>query len=86
MNATAHQFNGSSGERLLRKREVLAMVGLGTTSLYARIKDGQFPRAIPLSPGGRAVGWRLSSVQRYIADRIAEAEALHAGNGRHDRQ
>lgn len=86
MNATAHQFNGSSGERLLRKREVLAMVGLGTTSLYARIKEGQFPRSIPLSPGGRAVGWKLSAVQRYIADRIAEAEAQQPRAGGNDRQ
>lgn len=73
MNASAHQFKGTAGERLLRKPEVLARIGLGTTSLYAQIKAGRFPRSLSL--GGRAVAWRESEVENWIAERIAEAQA-----------
>lgn len=73
MNATEHQFKDIAGERLLRKPEVLARIGLGTTSLYAQIKAGRFPRSLSL--GGRAVAWREQDVQNWIADRIAEAQA-----------
>ncbi|KRB14570.1 AlpA family transcriptional regulator [Rhizobacter sp. Root16D2] len=75
MNANAHQSKATAGERLLRKPEVLARIGLGTTSLYAQIKAGRFPRAVSLSLGGRSVGWIESQVDGWIADRIAEAQA-----------
>jgi prophage regulatory protein len=77
MNATAQRIPGIAGERLLRKPEVLARVGLGTTSLYARIKEGRFPA--PISLGGRAVAWSSSSVESWIADRIAESRGQQAG-------
>lgn len=86
MNATAQRIPGTAGERLLRKPEVLAKVGLGTTSLYARIKEGRFPAPISLGGGcgggrglGRAVGWIESEVESWIADRIAESRGQQAG-------
>ena len=52
--------------RLLRRREVEAMVGLGTSSIYRRMRAGQFPVAVAL---GGAVRWRLDEVTAWIDSR-----------------
>ena len=56
--------------RILRKPEVLAKTGLGNTTLYDRIKSGDFPRPIPIS--ARMRGWVEYEVDQWIARRVAE--------------
>lgn len=51
-------------ERLLRKPEVMELVGLASSTLYKYIRAGQFPR--PLQRVGRINQWRLSEIQAYI--------------------
>lgn len=68
MTAAFEQRN--SHDRILRFREVKEMVGLGKTTLYARIKEGSFPK--PISLGGRAVGWIKSEVVAWLVARINE--------------
>ena len=46
--------------RILRRTEALRYVGLGKTTLYKLISQGEFPRPLQLSP--RAVGWRAEEV------------------------
>ncbi|WP_430226852.1 helix-turn-helix transcriptional regulator [Paraburkholderia tropica] len=53
----------ATGERLIRVREVLASVGLGKTTLYKLMKDGEFPRPRRV----RNVSlWLESEVQGWI--------------------
>ena len=52
---------------ILRKPRVLAIIGIGNTSLYAAIKRGDFPAPVKL--GVRAVGWRRSDVENWLASR-----------------
>ena len=63
--------------RLIRLPQVKAMVGLGTTSVYDKIKKGEFPRQVKL---GRLSGWVESEVQDWISQQITASrpEALTA--------
>lgn len=60
-------------ERLLRLPDVEALTGLKKSSIYDAMKRGEFPPALKLSR--RAVCWPLSSVQSWIAGRIAQGGA-----------
>jgi len=53
-------------DRLIRIKTVCELSGLGKTSVYS-IPD--FPKRVVLSR--RAVGWRLSEVQAWIASRTS---------------
>ena len=59
-------------ERILRKKEVMRMVGLSDVSLWRRERDGTFPRRLKLGGGGRSVGWIYSEVREWIHARAAE--------------
>jgi len=56
--------------RFLRLPAVKDISGLGKTTLYARIKAGEFPAPVKL--GGRAVGWTEEEVLQWARDRVAE--------------
>ena len=43
--------------------------GQSRSTLYARIKDGQWPKPIRL--GARSVGWLVTEVRALNADRVA---------------
>ena len=58
-------------EEILRKPRVLAIIGIGNTSLYEAIKRGDFPAPVKL--GQRAVGWRRSDIERWLATRASTA-------------
>ncbi|TAM57261.1 MAG: AlpA family transcriptional regulator [Rhodanobacter sp.] len=55
--------------RLIRLPEVIRQTGLARSSIYDGIRDGKFPKPVPLC--GRNVGFVESEVQQWIADRIA---------------
>lgn len=57
-------------ERLLRLPDVEALTGLKKSSIYDAMKRGEFPQPVKLSR--RAVCWPLSTVQGWIAGRIAQ--------------
>lgn len=58
--------------RLIRKPEVLHLVGLKNSSLYKMIAEGRFPA--PLHPhGSRSAYWSEDAVSNWVADRLAEA-------------
>ncbi len=60
-------MSNSMNLRLIRLPQVKAMVGLGTTAIYDKIKKGGFPRQIKL---GRLSGWVESEVQDWISQQI----------------
>ncbi|MFG6442536.1 helix-turn-helix transcriptional regulator [Roseateles sp. LKC17W] len=59
---------GDSIDRIIRLPSVLALTGLGRSSLYAMQRQGGFPSARRLSPS-RSVGWLESEVRAWIASR-----------------
>lgn len=50
-----------------RKHRVLSQIGMGNTWLYEAIAKGEFPAPVRL--GARAVGWRRSDVEEWLASR-----------------
>ena len=62
--------------RLLRRREVEAMVGLSTSAIYRKMRAKTFPVALHL---GGAVRWRSDEVEAWIESRErAEGEGPRA--------
>lgn len=54
-------------DSILKAKQVGAMVGLGRTTIWTRVREGTFPVAVQL--GGNRVGWRLSDIQRWVEAR-----------------
>lgn len=54
---------------IIRMKGVTAFTGLGPSSIYDLVARGLFPK--PISLGGRAKGWLLSSLEQWKQERIA---------------
>jgi prophage regulatory protein len=52
------------GQRLLKRTEVEARVGLGTSTIYRRMEQGTFPR--PRHLGGGVVRWLEADIIDWI--------------------
>lgn len=61
-------------EGLAKLPAVMSATGLSRSTLYARIKLGEFPAPVKL--GDRAVAWPVESVRAWIAARIEAANAV----------
>lgn len=59
--------------KVLRLPEVRNRTGLSKSSIYLHIKQGSFPRPIPL--GVRSVGWLEGDVESWLEQRISAARA-----------
>ena len=58
--------------QILRTADVIAATGLSRTTLWRRVKAGDFPPPIRLGgPESRAVGWRRSEIETWINNRPA---------------
>jgi prophage regulatory protein len=57
--------------RLLRRREVQTLTGLGRSTIYDRMAHDQFPRPVRL--GARSVAWLASEIDAWINARIVES-------------
>jgi prophage regulatory protein len=62
-------------DRLIRRPEVESRTSLKRSTMYVYIKQGSFPRPIPLGP--RAVAWLSSDVNEWIEARIRDARNGH---------
>ncbi|MDP3264220.1 MAG: AlpA family phage regulatory protein [Tabrizicola sp.] len=54
-------------QRILRRDEVLRLIGLKKSALYQLMAQGHFPR--PMKLGERAVGWRATDVATWLSSR-----------------
>lgn len=54
----------------LNVREVINLVGLGRTSIYALMGRRQFPR--PIQTGPKSVKWRLQDIEAWMKQKICE--------------
>ena len=61
-------------DRILRRPAVEAQTGLPRSTLYDKMRAGNFPRPIPL--GAKAVGWLESDISKWIAERVAERKVV----------
>lgn len=57
----------------LRLNQVKALVALSRSSIYERIRRGDFPR--PVSIGARAVAWTSGSIAEWQARQIEAGKA-----------
>jgi prophage regulatory protein len=59
--------------KILRLPEVIEVTGLGRSTIYAKVAQGQFPKPIKL--GDRATGWLDTEIYDWI---LSKREAHHA--------
>ena len=62
-------------DRVMRRPELLATLGIGRERLDKLIKTGAFKEGFVIVPGGRAIGWMASWAAEYLAQRIESADA-----------
>lgn len=54
--------------KIIKRQEVELVTGLSRSSIYAKMEDGSFPKAIKLSE--RSVGWLEHEIQEWLKNRI----------------
>ena len=58
--------------QILRLKDVVELVGLSKTTIWRRMRTGEFPPAIRLGgPQTRAVGWKMTDVEAWLEQRRA---------------
>ena len=62
-------FEGQASTRILRFKQVAAIVGLGKSSIYRKVQQGTFPSPIKLG-SARASGWISTEIFEWIEDQI----------------
>lgn len=55
--------------RIIRKPELLNMLGLSDPTVYRMEKAGRFPKRLQL--GGNSVGWLASEIEGWFTERAA---------------
>ena len=68
--------DSSTGLRILRRKEVEAIVGLSRSSIYELIARKQFPAPIKL--GLRSVGWLRHEVVAWVEAQVAATRTVAA--------
>ncbi len=53
---------------ILRRKQVERRTGLSRSTIYLRVAQGNFPKAVSL--GARAVGWLESEIDEWLNSRV----------------
>lgn len=61
---------------IMRRKQVEARTGLSRSTIYQRMADGSFPKAVSLGP--RAVGWIESEVSDWLAAQVEQSRRIAA--------
>lgn len=67
---------------LLRLPAVLALVGVGKTTLYRWANAGMFPQPRALTPTRSTVAWSAAEVHAWIASKLAGNDGTFDGTSR----
>jgi prophage regulatory protein len=59
---------------LLRRKLVEGKTGLGRSTIYKLISEGEFPPPIKLTTNG-AVAWKSNEIDDWIQERISQSKA-----------
>jgi prophage regulatory protein len=62
--------------RIIRKKDLPNFVGLQRTQIELLIQRGEFPKPVPLSDSGRAIGWLEHEVWAWQQSRLAKRDKL----------
>lgn len=54
--------------QLIKIDDVVKMCAMSRATIYRKVHEGHFPKPYALSPGGRAVAWRLDELQKWISE------------------
>lgn len=52
-------------DKLLRLPQVIDLVGVSKSTIYARMRLNEFPQSVPIFKGGRAVGWSEDGISAW---------------------
>ena len=58
--------------QILRLPAIISLTGLGRSTIYAKMIEGQFPKSVRL--GARSVGWLETDIHDWLSDRIQESQ------------
>ncbi|NTU73249.1 AlpA family transcriptional regulator [Candidatus Roizmanbacteria bacterium] len=61
--------NVTERQRIIRKPELLNMIGLSDPTVWRMEKDGKFPKRLRL--GGNSCGWLESEINGWLAERAS---------------
>ena len=65
-----------SADRIIRPKELTELLGVTKVTIWRWWRlAGTFPEPMRLSPG--VTGWRSSTIERWLDEREAEAQARH---------
>jgi len=73
MTPHERERNGDSCISVLRLPAVIGRTGLRRSTIYSKMKEGTFPKAIKL--GLRSVGWIAEEIEEWIQSRIDASRA-----------
>lgn len=62
-------------KKIIRKKELLNMLGLSGPTIWRMEQAGKFPRRLRL--GGNSCGWLVSEIDEWIASRAEERTGNH---------
>lgn len=68
-----HKESTATQTTLLRIKDVKEITGLGISTIYAKVAQGQFPPPIKLT--SKTSAWVSSEIQSWVQARIAESRA-----------
>lgn len=60
--------------RIIRKKDLPAFCGLQRTQIEQLVARGEFPRPIPLTDHGRAIGWLEHELWAWQQKRLAKRD------------
>ena len=55
--------------QIYRTKGACAYLGISRSAFLKLIADGMLSKGIKLIPGGKAVGWRVSTLETYLKSR-----------------
>ncbi|OOH88700.1 hypothetical protein BMT54_08335 [Pasteurellaceae bacterium 15-036681] len=61
-----------ANERFLRLEDVIAKTGLKRSTIYSKIKSGEFPKSIAIS--ANSVAWLESEINHWIQIKVKQRE------------
>lgn len=67
-----HEYRREPVDRLLKIHEVVVLTGMCRSSVYNRLRDGDFVGRVKIGP--RSIRFPESEVRRWIAERLLERD------------
>jgi prophage regulatory protein len=74
-DAGAESIRAHDEARILRFKQVAALVGLGKSSIYRKVQEGSFPKPIKLG-SKRASGWISTEVYDWIDEQVRQSRRV----------